>query len=212
MATGLLALLDDISVIAKAAAASIDDALGQSAIAGAKAAGTVIDDAAVTPRFVAGLDPKRELPIVGKIALGSLRNKLVILLPLALALDGFAPWAVEPLLMFGGLFLCYEGAEKAAEALFGHGGTDVAPQAASTADFEKQRIGGAIRTDFILSAEIMTIALASIEAGSMWTTALSLAFVGVIMTVGVYGAVALIVKADDMGLALARNAHTAFMR
>ena len=212
MATGLLALLDDISVIAKAAAASIDDALGQSAVAGAKAAGTVIDDAAVTPRFVAGLDPKRELPIVGKIALGSLRNKLVILLPLALALDAFASWAVEPLLMFGGLFLCYEGAEKVFEALFGHGGADTAPETASSADFEKQRVGGAIRTDFILSAEIMTIALASIEAGNMWTKALSLALVGVIMTVGVYGAVALIVKADDMGLALARNARTALMR
>ncbi|HMN71999.1 MAG TPA: DUF808 domain-containing protein [Rhodoblastus sp.] len=212
MATGLLALLDDISVIAKAAAASIDDAIGQSAAAGAKAAGVVIDDAAVTPRFVAGLDPKRELPIVGKIALGSLRNKLVFLAPLALALDAFAPGAVEPLLMLGGLFLCYEGAEKVVEALFGHGGDDAAPQDASAADFEKQRVSGAIRTDFILSAEIMTIALASIEAGDFWTKALSLALVGILMTFGVYGAVALIVKADDMGLALARSARTALVR
>ncbi len=212
MATGLLALLDDISVIAKAAAASIDDAISQSAAAGAKAAGVVIDDAAVTPRFVAGLDPKRELPIVGKIALGSLRNKLVILLPLALALDAFAPWAVEPLLMFGGLFLCYEGAEKVVEALFGHGEETDASQTVPAADFEKQRVSGAIRTDFILSAEIMTIALASIEVGNFWTKALSLALVGVVMTVGVYGAVALIVKADDMGLALARNARTSFVR
>ncbi len=208
LATGLLALLDDISVIAKAAAASIDDALGQSAIAGAKAAGVVIDDAAVTPGFVAGLDPKRELPIVGKIALGSLRNKLVFLLPAALALDSFAPWAVEPLLMLGGVYLCYEGAEKVVGRLLGNSeGEEDAPDAASPA-FEKQRVAGAIRTDFILSAEIMTIALASIEARNVWTQALSLALVGILMTIGVYGAVALLVKADDVGLAMARGAKT----
>lgn len=209
MATGLLALLDDISVIAKAAAASIDDAIGQSAAAGAKAAGVVIDDAAVTPSYVAGLDPKRELPIVGKIALGSLRNKLLFLLPAALALQTFAPWAVEPLLMLGGIYLCYEGAEKVVESLLGHGGEGEELLASSDAEFEKQRVAGAIRTDFILSAEIMTIALASIEAGNIWTQALSLALVGIIMTVGVYGAVALLVKADDVGLAMARGAKTA---
>ncbi len=212
MATGLLALLDDVSVIAKAAAASIDDALGQSAAAGAKAAGVVIDDAAVTPRYVAGLDPKRELPIVGRIALGSLRNKLVFLLPVALALEAFAPWAVEPLLMLGGVYLCYEGAEKAIESVFGHVAEPASVEDSSTADFEQQRISGAIRTDFILSAEIMTIALASIENGSLWTRGLSLALVGVLMTVGVYGAVAAIVKADDVGLALSRRARTGAMR
>ena len=144
MATGLLALLDDVAAIAKAAAASIDDALGQSAAAGAKAAGVVIDDAAVTPRYVAGLDPRRELPIVGRIALGSLRNKLVFLLPAALALDAFAPWAIEPLLMFGGVYLCYEGAEKTIEALVGHGEREAEIEAAPAADFEAQRISGAI--------------------------------------------------------------------
>ena len=212
MATGLLALLDDVAVIAKAAAASIDDALSQSAAAGAKAAGVVIDDAAVTPRYVAGLDPKRELPIVGRIALGSLRNKLIFLLPAALALDAFAPWAVEPLLMIGGVYLCYEGAEKVSEAMFGEAEEPGEVADATGADFEKQRINGAIRTDFILSAEIMTIAMASIENGTLWTRGLALALVGVLMTVGVYGAVALIVKADDVGLALARHARTAPVR
>ena len=212
MATGLLALLDDVAVIAKAAAASIDDALSQTAAAGAKAAGVVIDDAAVTPRYVAGLDPKRELPIVGKIALGSLRNKLVFLLPAALALDTFAPWAVEPLLMLGGVYLCYEGAEKVFEALSGGVEEPEEAEQAGSAEFEKQRVAGAIRTDFILSAEIMTIALASIQDGSLWTRGLSLALVGVLMTVGVYGVVALIVKADDVGLALARKARTAPVR
>ena len=209
MATGLLALLDDVAVIAKAAAASIDEALSQSAAAGAKAAGVVIDDAAVTPRYVAGLDPKRELPIVGRIALGSLRNKLVFLLPAALALEAFAPWAVEPLLMIGGVYLCYEGAEKVFEAILGH--EAVADEAVDTGSpaFEKQRIAGAIRTDVILSAEIMTIALASLKDGSLWMRGLSLALVGILMTVGVYGVVALIVKADDVGLAMARKAHTA---
>lgn len=212
MATGLLALLDDVAVIAKAAAASIDDALGQSAAAGAKAAGVVIDDAAVTPRYVAGLDPRRELPIVGRIALGSLRNKLLFLLPAALALDAFAPSAVEPLLMLGGVYLCYEGAEKAIESLFGHGEEQAEAETAPAADFEAQRISGAIRTDFILSAEIMTIAMATIENGSLWTRGLALALVGVLMTVGVYGAVALLVKADDIGLALARRARTGPVR
>jgi len=212
VATGLLALLDDVAAIAKAAAASIDDALGQSAAAGAKAAGVVIDDAAVTPRYVAGLDPRRELPIVGRIALGSLRNKLVFLLPAALALDAFAPWAIEPLLMFGGVYLCYEGAEKTIEALVGHGEREAEIEAAPAADFEAQRISGAIRTDFILSAEIMTIAMATIEDGSLWTRGLALALVGVLMTIGVYGAVALLVKADDIGLALARRARTGAVR
>ena len=209
MATGLLALLDDVAVIAKAAAASIDDALSQSAAAGAKAAGVVIDDAAVTPRYVAGLDPKRELPIVARIALGSLRNKLLFLLPVALALEAFAPWAIEPLLMIGGVYLCYEGAEKVFEAIQGSAEEAAEAEDTGSPEFEKQRIAGAIRTDFILSAEIMTIALASLQEGSLWTRGLSLALVGVLMTVGVYGAVALIVKADDFGLSLARKAHTA---
>lgn len=212
MSGGLFALLDDIAVLAKAAAASIDDAIGQTAAAGAKAAGVVIDDAAVTPRYVAGLDPKRELPIVGRIALGSLRNKLVFLLPAALALDAFAPSAVEPLLMLGGVYLCYEGAEKAIEAVSGHAEEPADAEPASAADFEAQRISGAIRTDFILSAEIMTIAMATIENGDLWTRGLALALVGVLMTVGVYGAVALLVKADDIGLMLARRARTGLMR
>ena len=120
MSIGLLALLDDVAAIAKVAAASLDDVASQAAKAGVKAAGVVIDDAAVTPRYVVGFSAKRELPIVGKIASGSLRNKLLILLPAALALSYFLPWAITPLLMFGGAYLCYEGVEKVYEIIVPH--------------------------------------------------------------------------------------------
>lgn len=212
MATGLLALLDDVAAIAKVAAASIDDVMGQSAMAGAKAAGVVIDDAAVTPRYVAGFTPDRELPIVWRIALGSLRNKLLFLTPAALALDAFAPRAVEPLLMLGGVYLCYEGAEKALELIRGAHAEQPADVVQDAQQFEEERVRGAIRTDFILSAEIMTIALASIERGSIWSQAAILVLVGVLMTAGVYGGVALLVKMDDVGLVLARKARTAAAR
>lgn len=204
--SGLLALLDDVAGIAKIAAASVDDVAGQAAKAGAKAAGAVIDDAAVTPKYVHGFEANRELPIVGKIALGSIRNKLLFLLPAALLLSAFAPWAITPLLMLGGGYLCFEGAEKVLHAL--HPGTP-AEEAALTGDpahLEAQKVAGAVKTDFILSAEIMTIALAALPAGNpIWMQALTLALVAVGITVVVYGGVALIVKADDVGLWLARK-------
>lgn len=207
MSVGLIALLDDVAAIAKAAAASVDDIAAQAVKAGAKSAGVVIDDAAVTPRYVVGLSPAREIPIVAKIARGSLFNKIVLLLPAALALSAFAPWAVTPLLMLGGCYLCFEGAEKVFEALFHHethGAAD--PDAgANPQELEDRKVAGAVRTDFILSAEIMAIALAAIPSPSVWTQAGVLALVGVGITAIVYGGVALIVKADDIGLALARN-------
>ncbi len=206
--SGLLALLDDVAGIAKIAAASVDDVAGQAVKAGAKAAGAVIDDAAVTPKYVNGFSAAREVPIVMKIARGSLFNKLVILLPIALLLSAFAPWAISPLLMLGGAYLCFEGAEKVYHALAHDHGNDAHLEVTSegAAGLEEERIKGAIKTDFILSAEIMTIALATIPVeDTIWMKALILAVVAVGITVAVYGFVALIVKADDFGLRLARG-------
>jgi hypothetical protein len=209
MATGLLALLDDIAALAKVAAASIDDVAGQAAKAGAKAAGVVIDDAAVTPRYVVGFAADRELPIVGAIAAGSLRNKLLILLPVALALGALAPWAITPLLMIGGGYLAYEGTEKVYGAIFPHAAHEheahIHSAAATPHELEADKVAGAIKTDFILSAEIMAITLASLPASSLWSRAIVMAVVAIGITVVVYGGVALIVKADDAGVALARN-------
>jgi predicted DNA repair protein MutK len=211
MPTGLVALLDDISVIAKAAAATIDDVGVAAAKAGSKAAGVVIDDAAVTPSYVTEFTPDRELPIIKKIALGSLKNKLLILLPAALLLSEFLPAAVTPLLMLGGLYLCFEGAEKVLEKLGGekHGET-LGDAITDMAEFEKERTEGAIRTDFILSAEIMAIALAEVATEPLLSRAIILALVGVVITIAVYGVVALIVKMDDIGLHLVEQRHTAF--
>jgi predicted DNA repair protein MutK len=206
-----MALLDDVAVIARAAAASIDDVGIAAARAGSKAAGVVIDDAAVTPSYVTGFTPARELPIIAKITRGSLMNKLLILLPAALLLSAFLPWAITPILMLGGLYLAYEGAEKVMEKLGGekHGET-LADPIEDVAAFEKQRVSGAIRTDLILSAEIMAITLAGVATESLINRALILAVVGVAITVVVYGAVALIVKMDDVGLHLAqRSSRTA---
>ncbi|CAN5369153.1 DUF808 domain-containing protein [soil metagenome] len=212
MSVGLVALFDDVAALAKAAAASIDDVAGQAAKVGTKAAGVVIDDTAVTPRYVTDFKPSRELPIIGRIALGSLRNKLLILLPVALALSQLLPQAITPLLMLGGVYLCYEGVEKIYGSLFppaggGHGGGHEAkPESESidAATFEEQRVASAIRTDLILSAEIMAITLASLPADDgLVRQALILAIVGTGITAGVYGVVALIVKADDVGLAMA---------
>lgn len=212
--SGLLALLDDVAAIAKVAAASVDDVAGMAAKAGSKAAGVVIDDAAVTPKYVHGFEAKRELPIIWKITKGSLFNKIAILLPLALLLNAFAPWAVTPLLMVGGAYLCFEGAEKVFHRLFPHGDPEVEADldVKDPAHLEEERVRGAIKTDFILSAEIMTIALAAIPGGSIWMEALTLAVVGVGITAAVYGAVALIVKMDDIGLYTAATARTAVGR
>jgi predicted DNA repair protein MutK len=209
VSVGLLGLLDDIAAIAKLAAASLDDVAAQAAKAGTKAAGVVIDDAAVTPRYVVGFEPKRELPIVWKIARGSLFNKVVILLPAALLLSSFVPWLITPLLMIGGAYLCYEGAEKLFHALVPHHAeaheANLGSIAINPKSLEDEKVAGAIKTDFILSAEIMAITLAAIpEGSSIWMEAAVLAAVGIGITIGVYGVVALIVKADDTGVALAR--------
>ena len=210
MPTGLVALLDDISVIAKAAAASIDDVGVAAAKAGTKAAGVVIDDAAVTPSYVTEFTPDRELPIIWQIAKGSLKNKLLFLLPGALLLSEFLPWAITPLLMMGGLFLCYEGAEKVLEKLGGakHGETLEDP-VEDLASFEQERVSGAVRTDLILSAEIMAIALAEVADQPLLSRGLILALVGVVITAAVYGAVALIVKMDDIGLHMVKERSSA---
>ncbi|MEM8553453.1 MAG: DUF808 domain-containing protein [Pseudomonadota bacterium] len=207
MSSGLLALLDDVALIAKTASASVDDVVAMSAKAGTKAAGVVIDDAAVTPRYVMGFDPGREIPIVLRIAKGSLFNKLVILLPAALILSFFAPWAITPLLMAGGLFLCFEGAEKVLELVHPHAPAteeeDYVVGKDGVISLEETRVKSAIRTDMILSAEIMAIALATLPEGSpILEQGFVLFVVGLAITVAVYGAVALIVKADDFGLAL----------
>ena len=203
MPSGLVALLDDIAGLTRLAAASLDDVGAAAAKAGTKAAGVVVDDTAVTPRYVVGLSPQRELPIIGKIALGSLRNKLLILLPVSLVLSALAPWAITPLLMLGGAYLCFEGAEKVIEALTGHGHADDEDVAGTPEELEKQKVAGAVRTDFILSAEIMAIALSEVAESPIVTQGVVLALVAVVITAGVYGAVALIVKADDVGLHLA---------
>ena len=209
MASGLVALLDDIAGLTRMAAASLDDVGAAAAKAGTKAAGVVIDDTAVTPRYVVGLSPKRELPIIGKIALGSIRNKLLFLLPAALILSAIAPWALAPLLMLGGAFLCFEGAEKVIEAVSGGHGADEEAVTTDPVALEKQKVSGAIRTDFILSAEIMVIALREVSDQPLLTQAVTLAIVAVAITAGVYGVVALIVKADDVGLYLAQRPSAA---
>lgn len=187
MSVGLLAVVDDI--------------LSAAMKASAKAAGVVIDDAAVTPQYVQGITPARELPVVGKIALGSLVNKFVIIIPIALLLTAFAPWVLPYLLILGGSYLCFEGAEKVLE-WFGvqHGHAD------EGARDERKLVLGAVRTDLILSTEIMLISLASLDKGlGIWSTLAILAVIALVMTVAVYGAVALLVKIDDIGLKMAKN-------
>lgn len=208
--SGLLALLDDVAAIAKVAAASVDDIAAAAVKAGAKAAGVVIDDAAVTPKYVHGFSADRELPIIWRIALGSVKNKIIILLPGLLALSYFLPQAITPLLMIGGAYLCFEGAEKVFHVLFPHGeeGVEADFDTKDPTHLEEEKVAGAIKTDFILSAEIMTIALATVTSGNFWMQAVTLAVVGVLITAVVYGAVALIVKMDDVGLFMARSGHT----
>ena len=206
MPSGLVALLDDVAGITKLAAASIDDIGAAAGKAGTKAAGVVIDDTAVTPRYVTGFTPDRELPIIARIARGSLKNKLLFLLPGAIALSAFAPWAITPLLVVGGAYLCFEGTEKVFEAFFHHEEHGaIPPLALEAAELEQEKVSGAIRTDFILSAEIMAIALADVADRPLGIQAAVLAAVGILITIAVYGVVALIVKMDDIGLHLAER-------
>ncbi|QIR70465.1 DUF808 domain-containing protein [Kocuria sp. KD4] len=205
MAAGLAALLDDIAALAKLTAASVDDVAGAAGRASAKAAGVVVDDTAVAPRFVQGVNPKRELPIIKKITIGSLRNKLLIILPVALILSQFAPWLLTPLLMLGGTYLCFEGAEKVIEHLSHQDHAPNEPAADRGPEAEKKITSGAIRTDLILSAEIMVIALNEVSHEPFLTRTLILIVVAIFITVLVYGVVALIVKMDDIGLALAQK-------
>ena len=206
MASGLVALLDDVAGIAKMAAASLDDVAGAAGKAGTKAVGVVVDDTAVTPGYAMGFTPDRELPIVLRIAIGSLRNKLLFLLPGALLLSAFAPWAVTPILMCGGAYLCFEATEKIIEAIRGEDEADEPEELAlSAAELENQKVSGAIRTDLILSAEIMAIALADVADRPIFVQAGALVLVGVAITAAVYGVVGLIVKMDDIGLHMAKR-------
>jgi predicted DNA repair protein MutK len=200
MAGGLVALLDDVAALVKLAAASVDDVGAAAARASVKATGVVVDDTAVTPRYVEGLAPERELPIIRKIALGSLRNKLLIILPVIMVLSQFVPWLLTPILMVGGAYLAYEGAEKVWEILSGHG--EEAEAEVGEVD-ENAVVTGAIRTDFILSAEIMVIALNEVDTEPFLSRLIILVIVALLITALVYGVVGLIVKMDDVGLHLA---------
>ena len=204
MSGGLFALLDDVAALARMAAASVDDVGAAAGRASVKAAGVVVDDTAVTPQYVRGVTADREFPIVKKIAIGSLRNKLLFILPAALLLSQFLPWALTPLLMLGGTYLCYEGFEKVWGAIRGHHDHDE-PAALQGPEAEKTVVSGAIRTDFILSAEIMVIALNEVAEEPFVSRALILIVVAIAITLLVYGVVAAIVKMDDAGLALAQR-------
>ena len=209
MSGGLVALLDDIATLAKVTASSIDDVAANAVKASSKAVGVVIDDTAVTPQYVSGLSPARELPIIGKIARGSLINKLLIILPIALLLTWLAPQVLPFLLVVGGAYLCFEGGEKVLENLGwlpGHHEEHDEGDATSSEELEKGIIASATRTDLILSAEIMLVSMAGLsnETGIMRVAVLiAVAF---FMTFFVYGLVALLVKADDFGLHLAKDA------
>ena len=209
MPSGLFALLDDVATIAKVAAASIDDIGAAASKAGVKAAGVVVDDAAVTPRYVTGFQPNRELPIIWRIAKGSFFNKLVLILPALLLLSAVAQWAITPLLMIGGAYLCFEGAEKVWHSLH----KDKMPLAEAAEivadkDHEETMVKGAIRTDFILSGEIMVIALNEVINEAFAMRAATLVVVAIAITIAVYGAVGLIVKMDDIGLHMAKAGNS----
>ena len=210
MSGGLVALLDDVAVLARAAAASVDDIGVAAARASAKAAGVVVDDAAVTPQYVRGLAAERELPIIRRIAVGSLRNKLLIILPAVLLLSQFVPGLLTPILMLGGVYLCYEGAEKVWARFGGHHDAPAAGEVALPD--EDTVVSGAVRTDFILSAEIMVISLNEVADQPFVARAVILTVVALGITLLVYGFVGLIVKMDDVGLSLAERPGRASAR
>jgi predicted DNA repair protein MutK len=204
MSAGLFGLLDDVAALARLAAASVDDIGAAAGRATAKAAGVVIDDTAVTPQYVHGITADRELPMIKRIAIGSLRNKLLFILPAALLLSQFVPWLLTPILMVGATYLCFEGAEKVVGWFTGHD-AHAAPTAAVGEDAERQMTSSAIRTDFILSAEIMVIALNEVADQAFLPRLIILVVVALVITAAVYGVVAVIVKMDDVGLSLTQR-------
>lgn len=212
MAGGLVALLDDVAALARLAAASVDDVGAAAARASAKAAGVVVDDTAVTPQYVQGVAAKRELPMIRKIAVGSLRNKIIFIGPAVLLLSQFLPWLLTPLLMLGGLYLSFEGAEKIWEKLHPHHEKAAAPVTEIGPEQERTMVSGAVRTDFILSAEILVIALNEITDEPFLARAIILFVVAIAITLLVYGVVAIIVKMDDVGLALTQRSSTLTQR
>ena len=205
MAGGLFALLDDVALIARSAASSVDDVAALAGKTSMKAAGVVVDDAAVTPQYVDGVKPQRELPMIWRITKGSLINKLVIILPIALILSWIAPWALTPILMCGGTYLCFEGAEKIFHAVLHRGEEEQQTVEEKGADAEDSLVKSAITTDLILSAEIMVISLNEVMDQPFWLRLGALVTVGILLTLGVYGAVGLLVKMDDIGLALLKR-------
>lgn len=202
MAGGLFALLDDVALIARSAASSADDVAALAGKTSVKAAGVVVDDAAVTPQYVEGIKPQRELPMIWRITKGSLINKLVIILPIAMILSWIAPWALTPILMCGGTYLCFEGAEKILHHVLPHREKETESVQEKGADAEDSLVKSAITTDLILSAEIMVISLNEVINEPFWMRLGALIFVGILLTLGVYGAVGLLVKMDDIGMAL----------
>ena len=210
MASGFFALLDDVSALVKASAASLDDVPAQVAKTTGKVSGIVIDDTAVTPKYVVGLDPSRELSIIYQIAKKSLINKLLILSPAALLLGYFAPWAITPILMLGGAYLCFEGYEKVHSMFSKHHDVQVESEQVkiiTPEELEKERVTGAVRTDIILSAEIMAIAYSQVTGQAIVNQIVVMVAVAVFITLAVYGFVGLIVKMDDIGVHLAQDKY-----
>lgn len=209
MASSLLALIDDIATV-------LDDVSVMTKVAAKKTAGVLGDDLALNAQQVTGVKADRELPVVWAVAKGSFRNK-AILVPAALLISAFIPWAITPLLMLGGAFLCYEGFEKLAHRFLHHDDASkhaetvkaLADPSVDIVAFEKRKISGAVRTDFILSAEIIAITLGTVAAATFTQQVLVLVGIAIVMTVGVYGLVAAIVKLDDLGLALSRKSSGA---
>lgn len=217
MATGLLALLDDVAALVKVSAASLDDVPTQVAKTTGKVSGIVIDDAAVTPKYVVGLDPKSELSIIFRIAKKSLLNKLIFLAPAALILGFFLPWAITPLLMLGGAYLCFEGYEKVHSMFSSHAAEEADEEATNMKvitpkELENIRVQSAVRTDFILSAEIMAITYSTVADKPIVTQIAVMVAVAIFITAAVYGFVGLIVKADDIGIHMAQEKHSPFTR
>lgn len=210
MASGFFALLDDISALVKASAASLDDVPAQVAKTTGKVSGIVIDDTAVTPKYVVGLDPSRELSIIFQIAKKSLFNKILILSPAALLLGYFASWAITPILMLGGAYLCFEGYEKVHSLFSKHSEVTAESEAIKSItpeELEKERVASAVRTDIILSSEIMAITYSQITDQPVVNQIVVMLAVAVFITVAVYGFVGFIVKVDDIGVHLARNKY-----